>query len=68
VADTYRGEAVKAYVVLKDGERATADDLVGFCRGRLTAYKVPRLVEFRAELPITSTGKLLRRLLRSDGE
>jgi long-chain acyl-CoA synthetase len=68
VADTYRGEAVKAYVVLKDGERATADDLVGFCRARLTAYKVPRRVEFRAELPITSTGKLLRRLLRSDGE
>jgi long-chain acyl-CoA synthetase len=68
VADAYRGEAVKAYVVLRDGERATGDDLVGFCRARLTAYKVPRLVEFRAELPITSTGKLLRRLLRGDGE
>jgi long-chain acyl-CoA synthetase len=67
-ADAYRGEAVKAYVVLKDGARATADELVGICRARLTAYKVPRAVEFRAELPITSTGKLLRRLLRSDGE
>jgi long-chain acyl-CoA synthetase len=68
--DAYRGEAVTAYVVLKDGEggRVTADELTAFCRARLTAYKVPRLVEFRAELPITSTGKLLRRLLRRDGE
>jgi long-chain acyl-CoA synthetase len=70
VPDDYRGEAVKAYVVLKDGEaaRVTVEELVGFCRARLTAYKVPRLVEFRAELPITTTGKLLRRLLRSDAE
>ena len=68
--DAYRGEAVTAYVVLKDGEggRVTADELAAFCRARLTAYKVPRLVEFRAELPITPAGKLLRRLLRRDGE
>jgi long-chain acyl-CoA synthetase len=68
VPDPYRGEAVKACVVLKDGERVTAEELVAFCRARLTAYKAPRLVEFRPELPITPTGKLLRRLLRSDGE
>jgi long-chain acyl-CoA synthetase len=69
VADEYRGEAVKAYVVLKEGhhERVDEADLIEFCRDRLTAYKAPRLVEFRAELPITTTGKLLRRLLRDDG-
>jgi acyl-CoA synthetase (AMP-forming)/AMP-acid ligase II len=45
------------------GER----ELLDYCRSRLTAYTVPRLVEFRAELPITTTGKLLRRLLKSNG-
>ena len=66
VPDDYRGEAVKAYVVLKDGMRLSEADLIGFCRERLTAYKAPRMVEFRSELPLTDTGKLLRRALRSD--
>src|SRR5262249_46897660 len=68
VPDDYRGEAVKAYVVVREEhrERLDAAELIEFCRARLTAYKVPRLVEFRAELPITPTGKLLRRLLRDD--
>jgi long-chain acyl-CoA synthetase len=66
VPDHYRGEAVKAYVVLKDGYDGplSEGDLMDFCRERLTAYKVPRLVEFRTELPMTPTGKLLRRELR----
>ena len=66
VPDDYRGEAVKAYVVLKDedGGRTCEQDVMRFCRERLTAYKVPRLVEFRTELPLTATGKLLRRELR----
>jgi long-chain acyl-CoA synthetase len=69
VRDDYRGEAVKACVVLKDAERGriTADDLVRFCRERLSGYKVPRAVEFRDELPMTATGKVLRRLLRDTG-
>jgi long-chain acyl-CoA synthetase len=68
VPDSYRGEAVRAYVVLKDGERdrVSRDDLLGFCRDRLTAYKVPRAIEFRDTLPTSATGKLLRRVLREE--
>jgi long-chain acyl-CoA synthetase len=64
VADRYRGEVVTAYVVLKDGERPSEADLVAFCKERLSGYKVPRRVEFRDELPLTATGKMLRRELR----
>ncbi len=64
VADDYRGEAVKAFVVLKEGAEVTEADLIGFCRERLTGYKTPRHVEFRQRLPITATGKMLRRVLR----
>jgi long-chain acyl-CoA synthetase len=66
VPDPYRGEAVKAYVVVREpaGGRVDESDLIAHCRERLTAYKVPRVVEFCRELPVTPTGKLLRRLLR----
>ena len=66
VPDDYRGEAVKACVVLKDGHRGRvgADDLIAFCKSRLTTYKVPRTIELRDELPISGAGKLLRRALR----
>jgi long-chain acyl-CoA synthetase len=63
-ADAYRGEIVKAYVVLKDRGLVDEASLVAFCRERLTGYKVPRVVEFRDELPLTATGKMLRRELR----
>ncbi len=63
VPDAYRGETVKAYVVLKPGQTATADDIIAFCRERLAAYKVPKLVEFRDTLPKTMIGKVLRRQL-----
>ncbi len=68
VADDYRGEAVKAYVVLKDGQRGrvTERDLMAFCRARLTAYKVPRIVDFRDDLPVSGAGKMLRRILRDE--
>jgi long-chain acyl-CoA synthetase len=67
VEDAYRGEAVKAYVVLKEEyhQRVSAEELLTFCKDRLTPYKVPRLIEFRGELPVTAAGKMLRRLLRS---
>jgi long-chain acyl-CoA synthetase len=67
VDDAYRGEAVKAFVVLKGEHRRRIGqaDLLAFCKERLTPYKVPRLVEFREELPVSAAGKLLRRLLRS---
>lgn len=66
VPDTYRGEVVEAYVVLRGDQRdrITTEEMIRFCRARLTTYKAPRIVEFRAELPITTTGKLLRRALR----
>ncbi len=63
IPDEYRGETVKAYVVLKDGETATAEEIIEFCRERIARYKAPKLVEFRAELPKTLVGKVLRRVL-----
>lgn len=63
IPDAKRGETVKAYVVLKPGESATAAELIAFCRERLAAYKVPNQVEFRSELPKSLVGKFLRRVL-----
>ena len=54
---------IKAFVVLKRGEKATQDELLALCRERLDAYKVPRQIEFRSELPKNFVGKVLRRLL-----
>ena len=64
--DAYRGEVVKACVVLKEEHRGRVSEaeLVAFCKERLAGYKVPRVVEFRNELPVTATGKMLRRVLR----
>ncbi len=58
-----RGERVKAYVVLKPGATATEEEIIAFCREHLAAYKVPRLIEFRRELPKNMVGKVLRRVL-----
>ncbi|RJP26425.1 MAG: long-chain fatty acid--CoA ligase [Candidatus Abyssobacteria bacterium SURF_5] len=66
IPDQYRGETVKAYIVLKDGETATEKEIIDFCRERLTRYKVPTQVEFRPELPKTLVGKILRRALREE--
>lgn len=63
VPDPYRGETVKAYIVLKNGVRCTEEELNEFSRKYLAAYKVPRLYEFRNELPKTAVGKILRRAL-----
>ncbi|GIN86820.1 long-chain-fatty-acid--CoA ligase [Heyndrickxia sporothermodurans] len=63
VPDPYRGETVKAYVVLKENATVTEADLNAFTRKYLAAYKVPRLYEFRDELPKTAVGKILRRTL-----
>jgi long-chain acyl-CoA synthetase len=63
--DEYRGETVKAFVVLKEGANATADEIIAFCRERLAAYKVPRQVVFRDTLPRSGVGKYLRRELRN---
>ena len=63
VPDAHRGEAVKAFVVLKAGESSTEEEIVEFCRLHLAAFKVPRKVDFRSELPKTMVGKYLRRVL-----
>ena len=62
--DEYRGEVVKAYVVLKTPrtDAETEEALIAFCEERLAAYKVPRSVEFRDQLPMSGAGKLLRRV------
>jgi long-chain acyl-CoA synthetase len=64
IPDAYRGESVKAFVVLKPGTSPSAEEIAGFCRERLAAYKVPRVVEFRDSLPKSGVGKYLRRELR----
>jgi long-chain acyl-CoA synthetase len=64
VPDALRGEVVKAWVVLRDGQQVTAHELRAYCRKRMAAYKVPRRVEFRSELPKSIVGKVLRRELR----
>jgi long-chain acyl-CoA synthetase len=66
VPDPYRGEDVKAIIVLKSGVTATEEEIYQYCRKNLAAYKVPRQVEFRDQLPKTSVGKILRRALRDD--
>ena len=58
------GEVPKAYIVKKEGADVTEGELVKFCKERLSHYKVPRSVEFVDSLPISSTGKILRRVLR----
>jgi len=63
VPDRYRGETVKAFIVRQPGSDLSEDDVVAACAVELTAYKVPKLVEFRDELPRTVVGKVLRRVL-----
>ncbi|MBI9085095.1 MAG: long-chain fatty acid--CoA ligase [Desulfobacterales bacterium] len=61
-----RGENVKTSIVLKPGQTATADEITDFCKERMAAYKVPKIVEFREELPKSLVGKVLRRMLREE--
>jgi len=64
IPDEYRGETVKAYVVLKEGESATEEEIIQFCKENLGAYKVPKGIEFIDELPKSAIGKILRRDVR----
>jgi long-chain acyl-CoA synthetase len=69
VPDAHSGEAVKIFVVLRSGFSVTPEELREHCKQRLTSYKVPKHVEFRAELPKTNVGKILRReLVRQEAE
>jgi long-chain acyl-CoA synthetase len=64
VPDEYRGETVRAFIVLKEGQAATAEEIIAFCGEHLARYKVPTAVEFRTELPKSAVGKVLRRELQ----
>ncbi|MDO5356369.1 MAG: AMP-binding protein [Conchiformibius sp.] len=67
VASDKTGEALKLFVV-KNDPSLTKEELIGYCRSQLTAYKVPRDIEFRDELPKSNVGKILRRELRNEGK
>jgi long-chain acyl-CoA synthetase len=64
VPDKYRGETVKAFIVPKPGETLTEEEVVAFCKEKLAAYKVPKIIEFMDELPKSAIGKILRRELK----
>jgi long-chain acyl-CoA synthetase len=66
VSDERSGQAIKLFVVRRSPD-LTAQALIDFCRTKLTPYKVPRVVEFRDQLPQTNVGKVLRRALREVG-
>lgn len=66
VPDPYRGETVRAYIVLKPGHHATAEELTEFCKERLAIYKIPKQFVFRDELPKSLIGKVVRRVLREE--
>ena len=60
--DSGRGE-VRAHIVLRPGQQATAEEIIAFCQGRLRSYQVPRRVRFREEMPRSFVGKVLRQKL-----
>ena len=64
IPDEYRGETVKAYIMVKPGETLTKEEVISYCREKLAAYKVPKEIEFIDELPKSAIGKILRRELR----
>lgn len=66
IPDPRQVEAVKAWVVFKEGQQTTQEELQDFCREKLTGYKVPRFFEFRKDLPKTLVGKVLCRILRDE--
>jgi long-chain acyl-CoA synthetase len=68
VTDAVKGEAVKAWIVLRAGQTVSEDELRAHCRRQLAPYKVPAAFEFRAELPKTMVGKVLRRALRAESK
>jgi long-chain acyl-CoA synthetase len=64
VSDAYRGETVKAFVVVKQGETLSEQEVIDFCKERLAPYKVPKIIAFIDELPKSAVGKILRRKLK----
>jgi len=65
IPDPYRGESIKAFIVLKEGQVAMETEIIEFCREKLPPYKVPNFVEFRNSIPKSAVGKILRKILRA---
>ncbi len=65
VPDDYSGERVKAFVVLKEGQAATEQEIIDYCKEKLVKYKVPKYIEFTDQLPKSAVGKILRKELRA---
>jgi long-chain acyl-CoA synthetase len=65
VPDEYWGESVKAFVVLKEGMKVTEDEIIDLCKKTIAGYKKPRSVEFVQQLPKSPTGKILKRVIKS---
>ncbi len=63
IPDAKQGEAVKAWIVMEAGKKLTPEDIQAWCKDKLVAYKIPKFIEFRSELPKTMVGKVLRRIL-----
>ncbi len=66
VPDSYKGEYVKAFVIVKSGEEVIESEIILFCKERLAPFKVPKVVEFRNSLPKSTVGKVLRRALKEE--
>ncbi len=66
IPDAKRGENVKVFVVLKEGQKATTEEMIAYCEGKLAKYKWPTEIEFREELPKTNVGKILKKDLREE--
>jgi long-chain acyl-CoA synthetase len=63
VPDESHGEEIKAFVILEEGARITEDELRDWCKEQMANYKYPRIIEFPSSLPMTATGKILKREL-----
>ncbi len=66
IPDEKAGEKVKAFIKIKQGETATQEEMISFCKENMVGYKRPRVIEFREEIPVSNVGKVLRRLLRDE--
>jgi len=66
VSSKVREETVKAFVVVKEGEKLSKSEIIQFCKDKLSKYKIPKEIEFRDELPKSSVGKILKRVLQQE--
>lgn len=66
IPDQQRGEKVKAFIQLKQGQEATQEEMLAFCKENMAGYKRPRSLEFRDDIPVSNVGKVLRRILRDE--